>query len=93
MRAERGQNEENGAEGEGEGQQVQRDEAALLLLVIDDVEGIEDGLHAGIGAPQRQHQAEDEAEAESAAALRGDAVDLLADDVERRRRAGRPTGR
>src|SRR6185436_15379250 len=81
-RDERGQNEENGSEGEGEGQQVQRDEAPLLLLVIDDVEGIEDGLHAGIGAPQRQPQAEDKAEAESAAALGGDADHLLADDVD-----------
>ena len=42
---------------------VQLDEAALLLLVIDDVERIEDRLDAGIRAPQRDAEAEDEREA------------------------------
>ena len=58
-------------------------EAALLLLVVDDVERVDDRLHAGIGAPQRQHEAEDEADAEGAVALGGDADDLLTDDVQR----------
>ena len=58
-------------------------EGALLLLVVDDVERVDDRLHARIGAPQREHQAEDEAEPQGAAALGGDADDLLTDDVER----------
>ena len=73
----------DGPERERQRLEVQLEEAALLLLVIDDVERVEDRLHAGIRAPQRQREADDEAEAERAVALGGDALDLLADDVHR----------
>jgi hypothetical protein len=63
--------------------QVEREETPLLVLIVDDVEGIEDCLHPGIRTPERHGEADHEAEAERAAALRGDAGDLLTDDVER----------
>ena len=77
------------AEREGERDEVEPDEAALLVLVVDDVERVEDRLHAGVGAPQRDGKAEHEAEAERAVALGSDPGDLLLDDVERAARQRR----
>ena len=68
----------DGADGEKQRHHIEPDDAALLLLVVDDVERVEDRLHAGIGAPQRDAEPEEEAEGQPAVALRGDARDLVA---------------
>ena len=68
----------DGADGEEQRDHVEPDEAALLVLVVDDVERVEDRLHAGIGAPQRNAEPEEKAEGEPAVALGRDARDLLA---------------
>ncbi len=64
---------------EREGNQRELDEAAPFALAIGDVEGIDDRLHAGIGAPQGEREAEQEGEAERAATGRRDAFHLLLD--------------
>ena len=69
------------AEREGQRDQIELDEAALLILVVDDVERIEDRLHAGIGAPQRKAEADHERERQLAVAVAGDARDLIADQL------------
>jgi 2,4-dienoyl-CoA reductase-like NADH-dependent reductase (Old Yellow Enzyme family) len=57
-------------------------EAALLPLVIDDVERVDDRLHAGIRTPKSKTKTEDKAEAERAGARLGDAGYLLAHDID-----------
>ena len=42
---------DDAADGEGQRQQVQPEEAALLALVVDHVQGLDHRLDAGIGAP------------------------------------------
>ena len=71
------------ADGECQRQQVQLDEAAFLALLIDHVKRVDDGLHAGIGAPDRERQAEQEARAESRRALGQHPRDLVLHDLER----------
>ena len=73
----------NGADGEEQRDHVEPDEAALLLFVVDDVERVEDRLHAGIGAPQRDAEPQEKAEGELAVALGRDARDLVAQQIER----------
>ena len=63
---------------------VELDEAALLVLVVDDVERVEDRLHAGIRAPQREAEAHDERERQLAVIVARDAHDLIADELDRR---------
>ena len=70
------------AEREGERDEVELDEAALLGLVIGDVHGLEERLHAGIGTPQRDRQRDDEGEAQRPALLRRQPVQLLPQDVQ-----------
>ena len=64
-------------------QQVQFDKTALLALLIDDVEGVDHRLDPGIGAPQRQREAEQEGKAERGVALGQHARDLVLHDLER----------
>ena len=72
----------NGANREKQRHQVEPDEAALLVFVVDDVQRVEDRLHAGIGAPQCDAEPQEEAEGEPSVALGCDAGDLVAQDVE-----------
>ena len=72
----------NGTNREKQRDQVDPDEATLLLFIVDDVERVEDRLHAGIGAPQRDAQPQEKAEGEPSVALGRDAGDLVAQDVE-----------
>ena len=72
----------NGAEREQERDQVEPNEAALLLFVVDDVERVEDRLHPGIGAPQCDAESQQEPEGEPAVALGRDAGDLGRYDLE-----------
>ena len=51
-RANRDADSGDGADREEERYDIEPDETALLLFVIDDVERIKDGFHPGIGAPQ-----------------------------------------
>jgi hypothetical protein len=81
-RADRHQDCRNAAQGERQRNQVELDEAALFLFVIDDVERVEDRLHPRVGAPQRQTKSEHESKAELGAAVLDDAIDLLLKDVE-----------
>jgi hypothetical protein len=64
-------------QGQRERQEIELDEAALLGLAIDHVERIDHGLHAGIGAPQRDQEADDKGRAQSAAAALRDPGDLF----------------
>ena len=68
---------------EGQRDRVQPDEAALFTLLIGDVEGIEDGFDAGIGAPDREHEAKQEGDTKRRTAVRHDARHLVLDDLER----------
>ncbi len=81
--AQRDQHAADGAEREEQRYDVEPDDAALLLLVVNDVQRIEDRLHAGIGAPERDTEAERKAEAQPAVAASGDPRDFLAQEVER----------
>ena len=72
----------NGANREKQRDQVEPDEAALLLFIVDDVERVEDRLHAGIGAPQRDAEPQEKAEGEPAVAFGRDAGDFVAQHVE-----------
>ena len=74
---------DNGANREEERHQIEPDEAALFLFVVDDVERIKDRLHPRIGAPQRDAEPNEKAEGEPSVALGRDAGDLVAQDVER----------
>src|SRR5262245_31407744 len=74
---------DNGADREEERNQIEPNDAALFFFVVDDVERVEDRLHAGIGAPQRDGKSKQEAEREPAVALGRDAGDLGTHDVER----------
>ena len=55
---------EDREEGKQKRDKVQLHEASLFLLVIDDVERVDDRLHSGVGAPERQGEPGDESEAE-----------------------------
>src|SRR5215470_2282605 len=59
--------------------------AARFIRIMDDVECIENRLHASVGAPQRKAETEEKSEGQLAVALCGDAGDFVADDVERTR--------
>ena len=48
------------ADGEDKGQQVKPDEAALLVLVVSDVQAVKQGLDAAVRAPQCDTEAEQE---------------------------------
>src|SRR5262245_13723735 len=72
----------DGADCEEERNEIEPDDAALLLLIVDDIECIKNRLHAGIGAPQRDAETQEKAEGESAVALGCDARNLVAQDVE-----------
>ena len=71
------------AGGEGQRQQVQPEESTLLALAIDHVQGLDHGLDAGIGAPDREGEAEQEGRAERGVALGEHARDLVLHDLER----------
>jgi len=47
---------EDSCDGKCQRNQIQPDEAALLLLFVHDVQGIHQSFHARIGAPERQKQ-------------------------------------
>ena len=61
---------------------VQLHKASLFLLVIDDVERVDDRLHSGVGAPERQGEAGDESEAELSIAFCRELRDLLVEQVD-----------
>ena len=81
-RGERQQHRGDAAERKGKRNQVELDEAAFLALLIDDVEGVDHGLDASIGAPQRQREAEQQSEAELIVALGEQPADLLLDELD-----------
>ena len=62
--------------------QIELDEAALLLLVVDHIERVDERLHSGIGAPERQCQTERECKTKLGFALCCDTVHLLLDDLD-----------
>ena len=72
----------NAPASEGECLQRQCHEAALFLFLVDDVEGIEDRLGAGVGAPQRQSQGGEESRSKRALPLRSNALHLFANDLQ-----------
>ena len=76
-----GQDGKQAARGQDQRDEIEFDEAALFLLIVDDIERVDERLHSGIGAPQRQRQPERERKAELGFPLGGDAVHLLLDDV------------
>src|SRR5205807_9144507 len=59
--------------------QIQLDEAALLILVVNHIQRIEDRLYAGVRTPQRNAKTDYEGEGELAVIVAGDARDLIAD--------------
>ena len=71
------------AQREGERNEIEFDEAALFLLLIDDVKGVDDRFHAGVRAPQRHGKPEDKSEAEFRIALGRKAGYLLPEDIDR----------
>ena len=77
---------EKSTEGKGEGYRAQFEKSAPFLFVIDDVEGIYDGLHAAIGAPKREQETRDKSRSQFEIAFFEDTANLLFDDV---KRAGR----
>ena len=82
-RAEREDQSEDRAKREGQGDKGQADEASLLRLAIGDVEAVHHRLGSGVGAPQSEQKAADEAEAERRGPVRGQPRQLLVDDGER----------
>jgi hypothetical protein len=76
----REQPEHDAAERQGQRGRIELDDAALLLLVVDDVETGHQRLHRGRGAPQREQQREDHAESEALPRLAGDLGKLVGDD-------------
>src|SRR5436190_23146125 len=76
---------QNGCDGsncECQRNEIELDKAALLFCVIDDVERIHNGLHAGISAPQCESEPEDEPKAELRVPLGDQAVHLLLQNVD-----------
>jgi hypothetical protein len=71
----------DGAEREAERDHVEPDEAALFVFVVNDIQRIEDRLHAGVRAPERETEADYEGEGQFSIAVRGDTNDLLTDQV------------
>ncbi len=63
--------------------QGQLQEAALLGLAVGDVEPVQEGFHAAVGAPQRQGQGEHEGHAQGRAARLGNADHLGPDEHDR----------
>src|SRR3954447_14671085 len=55
----------------------------FFTLLIGDVEGVEDGFDAGIGAPDREHESEEESDTKGRTAVRHDARHLVLDDLKR----------
>ncbi len=64
------------------GHHEEAEEAALLVLVIGDVEGVEEGLHAVVGAPERQEEPHREAEAERIGPGPREAGQFLVEEVD-----------
>ena len=60
---------------------VEPDEAALLAFLVGHVKGVDDGLDAGIRAPDCEHKAKHEGRAQLGIALGDDARDLVADNL------------
>jgi len=58
------------------------EESSLLPLAVDDVEGIEQRLHRGVGAPKGNPKSDDEGRAESPASFRRNPRELVPDDVD-----------
>ena len=81
--AQRQQQRTDGRHGKGQRDEIELEEAAFFLFLVDDVERVHDGLHTGIGAPQRDHKSEEESKSELGAAPRREAAYLLAQDVDR----------
>lgn len=59
-------------------------------LAVDDVQGIEQRLHRGVGTPKGNPETDDEGRSESPASLRGDPRELVPGDVHRA--AGQESG-
>ena len=72
--------ERSGCEGQRDG--IQFDKASLFFLVVDDIQGVEDSLHARVGAPEGNEETDDEAEAQRPLPLAGDPLHLIADDLD-----------
>ncbi len=64
---------------------IQLHEAPFFLLVIDDVQRVDDRLHSGVGAPERDHKSGYESEAELCVAFCRKARDLLVKELDRAR--------
>jgi hypothetical protein len=58
--AERREHEQDRGKREGQRDRVQGEESSLLLLAVDDVQGIEQRLHRGVGAPKGNPKPDDE---------------------------------
>jgi hypothetical protein len=70
------------AEREQECRGVEVQQAALLLLAIDHVEGIEEGRNPRVRAPQRDQKTYHEGDAERVTVLGDDQADLLSDEFQ-----------
>ena len=66
-----------------EGEKVKLHEASFFLLVIDDVERVDDRLHSGVGAPERDGKSGYESEAELCIAFCREPRDLFVKNVDR----------
>ena len=53
---------DDNARREGKGCQVEAQKAALFLFSIGDIQGIEDCLYTGVGAPDRQSESDQQSQ-------------------------------
>ena len=82
-RSQRDHEGEDRDEREQEGEKVKLHEAAFFLLVIDDVERVDDRLHAGVGAPERDGESGYKSKTELGIAFCRQPRDLFVKDVDR----------
>src|SRR5690606_7845409 len=80
-RRDHGHADHHAAQGEDEGDQVEDDEASLLAFVVGDVEGLENGLGAIVGAPQRGQQRDQKTYAQGVGTLAGQGFQLRLDQI------------
>jgi hypothetical protein len=69
------------AQGEGQAERIETDEAAALIAVFDHIERIDHRLDAGVGAPNRHGQTGGETKAQFGGPP-GDAIDLFVNKIE-----------
>ena len=67
---------------EQDGGGIEAHEAALLLLVVDHVERVEEGRHAGVRAPHGDQEAHDESGSQRLVALTRNEGDLVSDQLQ-----------